>query len=87
MHSKLFPRLTMRSAEWWCRGVLYEPVQFIREYLADGLEFEKVKSSVSVHVPCSSKEMGIHEDFLALARLCSSEVTDSGIVSPLLRSL
>lgn len=74
----LYSWMTCNIMAWLRRGVLYEPVQFIREFLADELEFEQVKNSVSVHVPCSSKQMGIHDDFLALAGLCAKEVVDSG---------
>ena len=61
------------------RFSLYEPVEFIRHFLAKELEFSKVRDSIAVHVPCSSKKMGIEESFmqasaaaaeqLALARL------------------
>ncbi len=58
--------------------MLYEPVQFIKGFLLDDLEFTKVKDSVSVHVPCTSKQMGVTDDFVALASLCAHEVTDTG---------
>ena len=61
------------------RFSLYEPVEFIRHFLADKLEFQKVRSSVAVHVPCSSKKMGIEESFMKLAELCSEEVVPTNI--------
>ncbi|MEW5310312.1 MAG: hypothetical protein WDW38_002124 [Sanguina aurantia] len=61
------------------RFALYEPVEFIRHFLADKLEFKKVRDSVAVHVPCSSKKMGIEDSFMKLAGLCSHEVVGSGI--------
>ena len=58
---------------------LYEPVEFIRHFLADKLEWTKVRDSVSVHVPCSSKKMGVASAFEELAGRCAHEVTPSGI--------
>lgn len=45
----------------------------------DKLEFKKVRDTVAIHVPCSSKKMGIEESFAKLAGLCASEVVPSGI--------
>eukprot|EP00879_Flechtneria_rotunda_P005800 GHRR01006103.1.p1 GENE.GHRR01006103.1~~GHRR01006103.1.p1 ORF type:complete len:946 (+),score=315.50 GHRR01006103.1:676-3513(+) len=61
------------------RFALYEPVEFIRHFLLDKLEFNKVRDSVAIHVPCSSKKMGIEESFIKLASLCAHEVVPSGI--------
>jgi hypothetical protein len=49
------------------RFALYEPVEFIRHFLLDKLEFNKVRESVAVHVPCSSKKMGIEESFMKVS--------------------
>jgi D-lactate dehydrogenase len=38
-----------------------------------------VRDSVAVHVPCSSKKMGIEDSTLKLAGLCAHEVVGSGI--------
>lgn len=46
------------------RFSLYEPVEFIRHFLLDKLEFSRVRDSVAVHIPCSSKKMGIEETFM-----------------------
>ena len=61
------------------RFALYEPVEFVRHFLVDKLEFSKVKGSVAVHVPCSSKKMGLEESFVKLAGLCADEVVTSGV--------
>ncbi|KAF8056389.1 glcD [Scenedesmus sp. PABB004] len=61
------------------RFSLYEPVEFIRHFLVDKLEFTKVRESVAIHVPCSSKKMGIEDAFAKLAGLCADEVVPSGI--------
>lgn len=61
------------------RFALYEPVEFIRHFLADKLEFKQVRDTVAVHVPCSSKKMGIESAFSELAGMCAKEVVPSGI--------
>ena len=42
--------------------------------MVDKLEFSKVRDVVAVHVPCSSKKMGIEESFGKLAGMCAHEV-------------
>ena len=66
-------------AEPSLRFALYEPVEFIRHFLLDKLEFSKVRDSVAVHVPCSSKKMGIEESFVKVASLCAENVTNTNI--------
>ena len=61
------------------RFSLYEPVEFIRHFLLDKLEFNKVRDSVAIHVPCSSKKMGIEESFMKVASMCADEVVPSNI--------
>lgn len=61
------------------RFSLYEPVEFIRHFLMDKLEFSKVRDNVAVHVPCSSKKMGIEESFMKVASMCANEVVPSNI--------
>lgn len=58
---------------------LYEPVEFISRFLVDKLEWRRVKDSVAVHVPCSSKQMGLAPHFAKVADLCANSVFDSGI--------
>eukprot|EP01025_Chloroclados_australasicus_P005935 TRINITY_DN1193_c0_g1_i3.p1 TRINITY_DN1193_c0_g1~~TRINITY_DN1193_c0_g1_i3.p1 ORF type:complete len:1087 (-),score=151.26 TRINITY_DN1193_c0_g1_i3:409-3669(-) len=61
------------------RFALYEPVEFISTFLMDKLEFNKVKNTVAIHVPCSSKKMGIEDSFMKLASKCAHDVVPSGI--------
>eukprot|EP00887_Chlorella_sp_A99_P004004 scaffold11.g4004.t1 len=61
------------------RFSLYEPVEFVRHFLLDKLEFSRVRGSVAVHVPCSSKKMGIEESFTKVAGLCADHVVNSNI--------
>ena len=57
------------------RFSLYEPVEFVRHFLLDKLEFSKVRDSVAVHIPCSSKKMGIEEAFMKVGpALCCAVI-------------
>lgn len=58
---------------------LYEPAEFIKTFLLDKLDFKKVKQSVAVHVPCSSKKSGISDTLSQLAALCAEEVIPTGV--------
>jgi D-lactate dehydrogenase len=58
---------------------IYEPVEFINHFLLHRLEFNKVKEDVTIHVPCSSKKMGIESNFKKLAGMCAENVHESGI--------
>ena len=58
---------------------LYEPVEFIRHFLMDRLEWRKVRDSVAIHVPCSSKKMGVADAFQTVASKCAHEVTNTGV--------
>jgi D-lactate dehydrogenase len=61
------------------RFALYEPVEFISHFLVDRLEWQQVKDTVAVHVPCSSKKMGIDAAFMNLAQRCARTVQPSGV--------
>ncbi len=53
---------------------LYEPAEFIMKFLRDRLEFHPVDRRIAVHVTCSTREMGLADTIVALARLCSKNV-------------
>ncbi|BEH00112.1 FAD-binding and (Fe-S)-binding domain-containing protein [Bacteroides sedimenti] len=53
---------------------LYEPVEFIYTFLRDKLEFTPVDKPVSIHVTCSTQKMGLRNQIIALAELCSTKV-------------
>ncbi|WP_430814913.1 FAD-binding and (Fe-S)-binding domain-containing protein [Carboxylicivirga sp. RSCT41] len=53
---------------------LYEPVEFILEYLKDKLLFEPIDETVSVFAVCSMKKMGMDEHLLQLANMCATKV-------------
>ena len=58
---------------------IYEPVQFIALYLQKELAFSKVRDSVAVHVPCSSKKLKLNDQMIALAERCAHEVAATPI--------
>lgn len=53
---------------------LYEPAEFIVEFIQDRLEFTPVEQPVAVHVTCSMKKMGLADKLIGLAQRCSSNV-------------
>ena len=53
---------------------LYEPAEFIMTYLVDRLDFHPIDRHVALHLTCSTREMGVDKDMIALARLCSNNV-------------
>ena len=58
---------------------MYEPVQFISLYLQKELEFSKVRDTVAVHVPCSSKKLKLADQMVELAERCAHEVAATPI--------
>lgn len=63
-----------RMREVMKRLKLYEPVEFIYDFLAEHLEFKQTDEPIALHITCSSRHMSLEKKFLALARLCSSNV-------------
>jgi D-lactate dehydrogenase len=53
---------------------LYEPVEFIHDFLMDKLTFTKLPQTVAIHNTCSSMKMGLTDKFLAVAQACAQEV-------------
>ena len=56
------------------RMKLYEPVEFIWEYLRDRLKFTPIDRHIALHFTCSTREMGLVDKMTGLARLCSNNV-------------
>ncbi len=54
---------------------LYEPAEFIHDFLAKDLVFHKTDTPVAVHVTCSTRRMGHADKIVAVAAMCSSNVT------------
>lgn len=53
---------------------LYEPVEFIHDFLAQHLEFAPIDEAVAIHVTCSSRRMGLADKMVSLASKCASRV-------------
>lgn len=53
---------------------LYEPVEFILEYLMPHLEIKQLNETITVFPVCSMKKMGLETKITELARLCAKEV-------------
>lgn len=53
---------------------LYEPVEFIYDYVADSLEFTQTDEPIAVHITCSTRKMGLGEKLISLAKKCSTKV-------------
>lgn len=53
---------------------LYEPAEFIHDFMVPYLNFHKHDTPVAVHITCSSRRMGIADKIVALAGMCSCKV-------------
>ena len=53
---------------------LYEPAEFIMKYLVDRLDFHPIDRPIALHLTCSTRQMGVDKDMVALARKCSTKV-------------
>jgi D-lactate dehydrogenase len=53
---------------------LYEPVEFIMEYLLPHLNITPVDESITVFPVCSMKKMELDEKLIKLAKLCARDV-------------
>lgn len=53
---------------------LYEPVEFIHDFLAQSLLFTPIDDTIAIHVTCSSRRMGLAGKMIALAGKCASRV-------------
>ena len=53
---------------------LYEPAEFIMKYLVERLDFHPIDRHVALHLTCSTREMGVDKDMIALAKMCSTNV-------------
>ena len=56
------------------RVKLYEPVEFIYEYLAPHLRFVQTDEPVALHFTCSTRHMNLNDMFVALAGMCTTKV-------------
>ena len=54
------------------RMKLYEPAEFIYTFLRPHLTFKPTDRPVAVHITCSTREMGLADTLVKLARLCTT---------------
>ena len=53
---------------------LYEPVEFLHDFVLDHLQLTRLDETVTVHTTCSSQKLGLAPKLLAVARACAREV-------------
>ena len=53
---------------------LYEPAEFIMKYLVPRLDFHPTDRHIVLHLTCSTREMGVADDLITLAKMCSTNV-------------
>jgi oxidoreductase, FAD/iron-sulfur cluster-binding domain protein len=63
-----------RMREVMTKVKLYEPVEFIYDFIVDNLEFTPTDEPVGIHVTCSTKRMGLEGKIVKLAKMCSTNV-------------
>jgi D-lactate dehydrogenase len=56
------------------RMKLYEPVEFILEYLLSRLTIQPLDETIAIFPVCSLKKMGLEHQLTQLAKLCAKEV-------------
>jgi D-lactate dehydrogenase len=65
---------------------IFEPAEFVHTFLLASennhrpqLKWTKKEKTVVMHVPCSSKRMGLEQKFREVVEKCADKVLDSGI--------
>ena len=53
---------------------LYEPAEFIMKFLVPRLDFHPIDKHIALHITCSTRQMGVADDLINLARMCSNNV-------------
>jgi D-lactate dehydrogenase len=53
---------------------LFEPAEFIHDFLLERLSFQKLPETVALHVTCSSRKMQLDEKFRRVAEACAARV-------------
>jgi len=53
---------------------IYEPVEFINDFLLKKINIDKKKDPITIHVTCSSTKMGLDDKFLNVAKACAEKV-------------
>ena len=58
---------------------IYEPVEFICDYLIDDLEISQQEKTIAAHVTCSSTKMGLTDKFIQAAETCAPSIWSQAI--------
>lgn len=53
---------------------IFEPAEFILEYVVGKLRIKKIKEIITVHSTCSTIKMGLSDKLTALAKMCAENV-------------
>ena len=53
---------------------LYEPAEFIDKYVIDELEITPLDTCVAVHITCSTRQMGVADCLVRIAKTCAKTV-------------
>ena len=53
---------------------VYEPIEFVLQFLMDRLRFSRKETTVAVHPTCSTRKMGLEGKLLELAERCATRV-------------
>jgi D-lactate dehydrogenase len=53
---------------------LYEPAEFIMKFLVPRLDFHPIDRPIALHITCSTRQMGVADDLINLAKMCSTKV-------------
>ncbi len=56
------------------RLTVYEPIEFVLQFLMERLSFTRKDTSVAVHPTCSTRKMGLESKLLELAKRCATRV-------------
>ncbi|MEJ2058713.1 MAG: (Fe-S)-binding protein, partial [Desulfofustis sp.] len=56
------------------RLTVYEPIEFVLQFLLDRLSFARKDTAVAVHPTCSTRKMGLEGKLLELAKRCATNV-------------
>jgi D-lactate dehydrogenase len=59
---------------------LYEPSEFVYDFLMERLEFEPLDTTVALHHTCSNMKMALEHKLLALAQACAKDVVVPDLV-------
>ncbi len=53
---------------------IYEPIEFALDHFTKEFDFNPIDEPIAIHSTCSSRKMGLHEKFIELAKMCSTNV-------------